>query len=449
MLRRRRASAAIKAAAQPRELSFLCVVFLSCAAVLTVQQIRHTRTVLFRGIGIPPLWSPSLDQDDHSTALHELVYQDFLLPLEQQRLLQSTQPLQNKLRSKLDSNLAASLSTKTTTMLSGTSTIPSLSLPYEPLPPLDRMPKSLADALRTLVQLRLARHERVSLVQVGANDGVTNDPLYKELVTKASTFAKLSSSSSGGTVVTDWRPYFMALQIEPQPQLYQQLSTIGSPRDWYYYNGVVVAPSPMSPLPPLKDRMANETVPPQCIQGTIAFCETKSPGVGDWKTQGQVNSVSMSKCTNRRKALHQHMTIVHRPCVSSWTELLQAAAASATSTSSGKTGTTSRNGNVDVLLEEKQALFYDALDFLQVDTEGHDLAILTMVLEQTVPSLRPLCVHYEHWGARQAAIDLLEKHGYTVIAERPKANDRLACRVNVAGARAAAAREPNGSVTSS
>jgi hypothetical protein len=367
---------------QPRELSFLCVVFLSCAAVLTVQQIQHTRTVLFRGISIPR--EHSNDQDHGTDGVN---YQAFLLPLEQQRLLQITKPHRPSLARARDDGGGDidGGGAMGGTHLKPRTSIPSLSLPYEPLPPLETMPQSLAAALRTLVEQRLARHERVTLVQVGANDGVTNDPLYKELVTKADTFAK----SSGGTVRTDWRPYFMALQIEPQPQLFQQLYTINSPSDWYYYNGVVVAP-------PTKDPMTNATVP-QCLNGTIAFCETKSPGVGDWKTQGQVNSVTTTKCTNRRKALHQHMTIVHRRCVSSWTDLLNAAAVTAAVTATTTSGTaTGSDGDGAGTLEEKQTLFHDALDFLQVDTEGHDLAILQMVLEQTAPSLRPLCIHYEH-----------------------------------------------------
>jgi Methyltransferase FkbM domain len=409
------AGAAAAAYVQPRELSFLCVVFLSCAAVLTVQQIRHTRTVLFRGISLPR--EHSNDQDHGTDGVN---YQAFLLPLEQQRLLQITKPHRPSLARARDDGGGGGGAMGGTHLKPRTS-ISSLSLPHEPLPPLETMPQSLAAALRTLVEQRLARHERVTLVQVGANDGVTNDPLYKELVTKANTFATTTTSSAA---VTDWRPYFMALQIEPQPQLYQQLYTINSPSDWYYYNGVVVAP-------PTNHPMTNATVP-QCLNGTIAFCETKSPGVGDWKTQGQVNSVTTTKCTNRRKALHQHMTLVHRRCVSSWTDLLNAAAAAAVAvavTATTISGTATGSGGDDAgTLEEKQTLFHDALDFLQVDTEGHDLAILQMVLN-TTPSLRPLCIHYEHWGARQAAIDLLQQHGYTVVAERPKANDRLACRV--------------------
>jgi hypothetical protein len=414
-------------------------------------------------------WEQQHSNDPNNEQQHgggDVVYQAFLLPLEQQRLLHtephsptlaigdkhtgsSLPPRPNKQQMTKSSTAntnqkstsghivtmaTSSTATSQTTnkrSSSSLSSLSSLSLPYEPLPPLDRMPTSLAHALRLLVEQRVvARHERVTLVQVGANDGVTNDPLYKELVMRADAlFAKSMGSggngggggSGGGHTVTDWRPYFMTLQIEPQPQLYQQLSTIGSPRDWYYYNGVVVAPPPTDDTTTSRT-MTNATLP-QCSNGTIAFCETKSPGVGDWKTQGQVNSVTMTKCTNRRKALHQHMRIVHRPCVSSWTDLLRAAAATTTAFTTTSTSTTS--------LEEKQTLFHHALDFLQVDTEGHDLAILQMVLEQT-QKLRPLCVHYEHWGARQPAIDLLQQHGYTVIAERPKANDRLACRVVVA-----------------
>jgi hypothetical protein len=270
---------------------------------------------------------------------------------------------------------------------------------FAPLDPLPIMPTSFHDALSQIRQLRQARSERATFVQIGANDGITNDPLYEALVVP-----------NGTNATTDWRPYWMGLQVEPQPILFASLQyDIGSPDDWYYYNGAVVAP-------PLPSNNSNDSSSLQCRNDTIRFCETQTPGRGNWLSQGQVNTIhdELDRCG---RSFETHMHWVQRSCVSSWTDLIHQA--------SRKPRV--RPGETFTNVPPPMQLFRGALDLLQIDAEGHDYALLAWILE--TERVRPLCVHYEHWGGGAAAVTLLRRNGYTVNDDANlHSNDRLACR---------------------
>jgi hypothetical protein len=81
---------------------------------------------------------------------------------------------------------------------------------------------------RTMVrQLHKARSQRATFVQISTNDGNTIDPLYEALIVPKPTGARNTS---------DWCPYWMGQQVEPQPVLFALLQeVIGSPVDRYYY----------------------------------------------------------------------------------------------------------------------------------------------------------------------------------------------------------------------
>lgn len=245
-----------------------------------------------------------------------------------------------------------------------------------PLPPLQSMPQSVVVALDSIMNQRIAADQRATFVQIGANDGITFDPLY----------AAFTQRQRKG----DLRKHWVGLQVEPQKNLFDMLSNISSPLDWSYYNGVVIEEDGLS------EEAGNIA---HCVNGTVLFCETKTPGVGDWKTQGQINTVDKARC-GRNKNMH----LVSHPCVSSYTALLQAARPAFHSTTTGGT-----------------------LDFLQIDVEGQDFAVMKLLLQDT----RPLCIHYEHFHLQpseiEAAVNLLENAGYTLLREHPM--DTLACLV--------------------
>ena len=249
------------------------------------------------------------------------------------------------------------------------------------LDPFPRMPKDIAEAMQWIVQAREQRGDKATFLQIGANDGQMNDPLYPQFPDTA--------------LKNKW----IGLQVEPQPELYGSLAVLHADApDWAFYLGAVATPK-------------------HCIDGRIEFCETKTPGMGDWVTQGQVNHVG-GGCDE--KTMH----IQQRPCVTSFDELIY------------------RHGTPayleQVLEEEEEAVVVSprnaseteriySIDHLQIDVEGNDYQLLTLI---DWKQLHPTCISYESFNLReekkQAAKDLMKEMGYTVV-EYPM--DVLACQV--------------------
>jgi hypothetical protein len=124
--------------------------------------------------------------------------------------------------------------------------------PNRALPPFSHMPQRIGQAMEWIVRARKANGQRATFVQIGANDGKTLDRLYPQFQT------------------TLQKQNWIGLQVEPQPQLYGALAVLHADApDWSFYLGAVDKPEVSQ-------------------QGRISFCETKTPGQGDWTTQGSI-----------------------------------------------------------------------------------------------------------------------------------------------------------------
>ena len=212
------------------------------------------------------------------------------------------------------------------------------------LDPFPTMPGSFQEAVRWIVSARKERSETATLVQIGANDGQTSDPFY---------------GLYGEGRMDEWHSDWTALLVEPQPELNSRAATFHAPAAapesssaWRFYNGAVAGPD-------------------RCRNGTIEFCETRTPGIGDWRTQGLTNTVDAARC----KGKEAHMQLMKRPCVSSFSELLEHASPRFR----------------EVAFNEHLRSYN--LDFLLIDTDlCADFSIL-LLIDWNV--LKPHCIRYE------------------------------------------------------
>jgi len=241
-----------------------------------------------------------------------------------------------------------------------------------------KMPLTVKESLRMILEAR--NNTRGTFLQIGANDGQLFDPLYPHM--------------------KNAKDKWIGLLVEPQPELYSRLCVLHADApDWSFFHGAV----------------ANKTF---CKNGTIQLCETKTPGVGDWKTQGQINRI---EGIISRRCNSQTMHIQTRPCISSISDLIY-------------------NHATPVYLEHVMEKYYQEqgtitsikrkyhVDFLQIDVEGGDYAVLQMV-DWNV--MHPVCIGYEHQSLdekkKQAAKVMMKKLGYTYTETTM---DVLACRVS-------------------
>lgn len=254
---------------------------------------------------------------------------------------------------------------------------------------LSKMPQALPEAislLRGIGQKQQAQQEsmrdcnsnitdaqqqqlprRISFVQIGANDGEMFDTLY--------------------TITKYDKKAFIGLQVEPQPELFSSLAVLHADAapDWTFYQGAMATPQ-------------------KCRNGFVTFCETKTPGIGDWKTQGQLNGIK-SRCPKNRM---QQRT---RPCVTSFEDLIGNHASRA-------------------FLNSTQYDFNKYhFDLLVIDTEGYDFEILKLL---NFDSVKPTCIHYEHIHLGENKVpaeEFLLAAGYKV--QNDGGMDTLACLVDV------------------
>lgn len=118
------------------------------------------------------------------------------------------------------------------------------------------------------------RHpERATFVQIGANDGITNDPLYGALGLE-----RLESR-------------WIGLQVEPAPMLFGNVTTLHrNASGWSFYNGA----------------MANSTL---CRNGVVTFLESTG-------FKGQLSTL------NEKSEHRGVLTPKNRSCMASFDELL-------------------------------------------------------------------------------------------------------------------------------
>ncbi len=238
---------------------------------------------------------------------------------------------------------------------------------------LDSMVSTISDALFEFQSQRKRQGRKATFLQIGANDGVTYDQLYPTLQHQKS----------------DW----IGLMVEPQPILYSKLVVLhADARDWSFYQGVVI---------------------PSCQNGTIVFCETSTPGQGNFKTQGQLNGVkSQDECEK-----HPGMVQVPRPCAASYDHLLE-------------------KGNAAFAAATHHSDSHWVLDVLQIDTEGKDFDLIQMISSELLFT----CINFEHtfMGSperRPAYNTTMEKLSTVMNDEQSKMEyirgkgDTLACRV--------------------
>lgn len=235
------------------------------------------------------------------------------------------------------------------------------------LSPFQGMPKDVEAALGLILNQR--NRTRATFVQIGANDGQMFDELYPH--------TKRNKSR------------WIGLQVEPQPNLYSALAVLHADApDWAFYHGA----------------LATQAV---CQNGTVPFCETKTPGKGDWLTQGQLNSVDLIKC------YLETMQMRLRPCVTSFDDLI------------GKHA--SPVFLQHALVDESATSSKEYLvDFLMIDVEGKDYDVLQLI---DWDIMYPQCIHYEYKHLKENATkakDLMHEKGYTVVET---SMDVLACLV--------------------
>jgi hypothetical protein len=193
-----------------------------------------------------------------------------------------------------------------------------------------RLPPTMKALLNHLQQIRQSHGRPATFVQIGANNGKMNDPLYPTIMQNKSAW--------------------VGFLVEPQPILYSELVLLhaDAPHSWSFYQGV------------LSDTCENSS-------GVITFCETKTPGQGNFRTQGQLNGV-------RNNCKEEDMVLTSRPCLSSYRDLLEHG--------SQAFHEATRNGNHPYWV-----------DILQIDTEGKDFDLIQMI-DPAV--LQFTCINFEH-----------------------------------------------------
>ena len=245
------------------------------------------------------------------------------------------------------------------------------------------MPTNHGEALDWIVKARRQQQPqnsgRATFVQIGANNGEMFDPLYPHTRKNK----------------TAW----IGLQVEPQPELYSNLAVLHADApDWAFYHGALAHPD-------------------ICTNGTLPFCETKTPGVGDWKTQGQLNRVGTAFCENAK------MHVRWRPCVTSFDDLIRKHASPVFLRYAAEKRIPAQQQQ-PAATPTSMTQFH--IDFLQIDVEGKDYDILQLIDWET---LRPHCIQYEHEHLRENKIlaeNLMKEQGYSL---QQGAMDMLACRV--------------------
>ena len=245
------------------------------------------------------------------------------------------------------------------------------------LEPFEKNPERFNAAFDLILKQRKDAGQRATFIQIGANHGVMYDPLFKKMIRNQ----------------TEW----IGLLVEPQTDLFQNLTLLHqNAKDWAFYNGAMADKSRCS------------------VNGTIEFCETKTPGIGSWDTQGQLNTIDLRACKNNAK-----MHIKQHNCVSSMEQLVMEHASPEFKRRTTKCDHASDNTNCKM-----------HVDLVQIDVEGKDFDVIKLI---DFDKMIPQCIHFEsfHLGAKQEqdAVDFLTRRGYTLRMHKQGEMDTLACQL--------------------
>ena len=219
-----------------------------------------------------------------------------------------------------------------------------------------------------------------TFLQIGANDGYTNDPLYP--------------------LINKEKDKWIGLLVEPTPENYDKLLKLHSDAShWGFLNGAVAGANLC---------INNEITFYHGVEGTAPDGKPKH-----WIHNGQVNNV------NPKGPHNQHLEQSKRPCSSSITDLIK------------------KHGSREF---QKHVALY-GLDLLQIDIECMDVEVLkifpwkTKANEDSQPNAIAVNhVHYESlecMGSDGIALaqDILKKNDYSVYEEGGAGRDTYASRI--------------------
>lgn len=209
---------------------------------------------------------------------------------------------------------------------------------------------------------------RATFVQVGANDGFRNDPLYQFL---AEDF-----------------DCWVGLQVEPATFNFGTLMERHKERkDWAFVNSLVTD----------KCKTPNMTFWefPQTysVEEWKNNTKVRPKGIPRWIAIGQGNGLSQG---DPRWGLES----VQRNCIDSLSDLIDQHA----SDTMKKLTTQPIKDN-----EKCKSIFWSTIDLLQIDCEGHDWRV---ILATNFMKLRPHLIHFEGFGPYENAFKHLIKSNY-------------------------------------
>ena len=255
---------------------------------------------------------------------------------------------------------------------------------YRPNKPfaLKENPKGVKAAIKAIRDHRMQESTnmtdvKATFLQIGANDGQRNDQLYPEM--------------------KDEKNHWIGLMVEPQPIRYSKLALLHADvaNEWSFYQGVVVG---------------------SCTEkGYVSFCETNTPGEGNYRTQRRISGVCDPETTVQ----------VDRPCVKSFKDLLDRGSPAF------HQKTTQPNG-----------MHY--VDLLAIDAEGKDDEVIAM-LDSNVIMATCLIFEHKHIKRKDEADGTdhfkqtrrkLEEMGFNSYSKSSEVS--LVCRVAEGAARAQA-----------
>ena len=232
-------------------------------------------------------------------------------------------------------------------------------------------------------ELALARGDRATFVQVGANNGWKNDPLIDVLRGKAS-----------------WRGYpvrgkeaWVAIQVEPTPSLFADLTAFHNDTvEWTFVNGVVASTCDAGGT-----RTFNAVKPGLVGVGGV-------PGAA---AIGQMNSLNLDH-------LDPKWTIqVQAACVSSMEALIAEHGSAAMQAIARRRAAAMAHDPLEAARRAAPTQF--RIDVLQIDVEGFDADVLQTLDFATV---RPAIIEYERVALKGkenvALVSKLRKNGYFV-----------------------------------